>query len=29
MGIVLHIGSEYIGIHKNFCKTTCDIEKNL
>lgn len=24
MGILLHIGSEHIGIHKKFCKTTCD-----
>lgn len=24
MGILLHIGSEYIGIHKIFCISTCD-----
>jgi len=24
MGILLHIGSEYIGIHKSFCRIHCD-----
>lgn len=24
MGIILHIGSEYIGIHKSFCRNSCD-----
>jgi hypothetical protein len=24
MGIILHIGSEYIGIHKIFCLRNCD-----
>ena len=28
MGIILHIISEHIGIHKKFCKTTCNIESN-
>lgn len=24
MGILLHIGSEHIGIHKSFCMNSCD-----
>jgi len=24
MGIILHIGSEHIGIHKSFCRSRCD-----
>ena len=28
VGIILHILSEYIGVHKMFCKKTCDIEEN-
>lgn len=24
IGIILHIGSEHIGIHKSFCRKTCD-----
>jgi hypothetical protein len=29
MGIILHILSELFGIHKNFCKKTCDkIDRN-
>ena len=27
IGIILHILSEYIGVHKMFCKQTCDKEE--
>ena len=27
IGIILHILSEYIGVHKMFCKKTCDKEE--
>lgn len=24
MGIILHVGSEHVGIHKSFCRSRCD-----